>query len=469
VSKPWSPRPYQEEGLKFTLARHGSGLLLDPGLGKTSTYLAAICVLRDRKEVRRTLVSAPLRVAQTVWVDEIDKWEDFKHLKIADLTERTDWEREQLLKMDFDIYTINPESTHKVLNPDQLVGIHADVPNRWGIDHFIADESTRWADTSTKRFKAIKPVLGYFKYRNCATGTPTPNGLHQLFGQAQLLDDGAALGKYITHFRQMYMHAHPFIPHVYEMNHGADERIYSRVADLFLRMRAKDHLEMPELIENKIIVRMPSAIQKKYDEFERDFLIKLLDKEIPAFNKASLAVKLRQLSNGFIYHQEEGKARQALPAHDAKLDALGDLLEQMQERPLLLMYEFIEDGRRIQERFPFAVNFTGTKDAGKIVRDFNAGRIRLLIAHPRSAGHGLNLQEACHDICWYGVTWDLELWIQAIARVWRQGQMSSFVMNHIIMCEDTVDSGVLEGMEMKEVTQDNFDQALINYAREKLR
>ena len=464
---PWSPRSYQEEALEFALGRYGAGLMLDPGLGKTSTYLAFISILLERREIRRALVTAPMRVAKTVWPFEAQKWKDFNHLRVCDLTERTDSQRDELLSKGFEIYVINPESLYKVVNPRMLVGVAGNkLENPGGIDLFLSDESTRFADAQTQRFKMLKPALRFYKYREIATGTPTPNGLHQLFGQCYLLDDGRALGEYLTHFRQMYMHPHPYIQYSYEMNVGADELIFERVAHLLLRMRAIDKLEMPELINNVIEVDLPPAVRKDYDKFEREFLITVLDETVPAFNRASLGVKCRQISNGFIYSQEQtGKA---LPLHNAKLDALENLIEEMQGRPLLVMYEFIADGLRIAERFPGAINVTGSKDIERVVRDFNAGKIPLLIGHPKSAGHGLNLQAACSDICWYGVTWDLELWLQAIARVWRQGQPSATVRNHIIVGRNTTDEGVMAGMLKKSAAQDDVDQALQLYARRRL-
>jgi SNF2 family DNA or RNA helicase len=464
----WTPRDYQEEALAFALGRTNSGLLLDPGLGKTSTFLALICVLLERKELRRALVVAPLRVAQTVWPFEAQKWKDFNHLKVCDLCQRTDKERDELLGMGFDVYVINPESLHKVLNPTKLMGVRGlGVPNKWGFDLILSDESTRFADIQTQRFKMLKPVLPQIKYRNIATGTPAPNGLHQLFGQCYFLDDGKALGEYITHFRQMFMHPHPYIQYVYEMNVHAEEQIMARVQHMLLRMRAKDKLAMPELIHNPIRVTLPPAVLKQYKTLERDFLIKVLDETIPAFNKASLGVKCRQVSNGFIYSQEE--RGEFLPIHDEKLDALTELMEELQGRPLLLMYEFIADGARIMKRFPNAINITGCKNIAQVVADFNAGKIPLLIGHPRSAGHGLNLQGACSDICWFGLNQDLELWLQAIARVWRQGQDSPVVKNHIILSDDTTDDKVLDAITAKDTTQSRVDQALIDYAKSAIR
>lgn len=468
MSASWVPRKHQETAIQFILERFYAGALLDPGLGKTSIYLAVIDILKGRRDIRRALVSAPMRVAQTVWPTEAQKWKEFQHLKVADLTEKTDKQREELLSdKKYDIYVINPESHYKIVNPDMLTGMAGrNVPNKWGFDLFLADESTRYADTSTKRFKMLKPILHHYKYRNIATGTPAPNGYHQFFGQAYVLDEGAALGTYITHFRQRYMHAHPHLQYVYEMNVGAQEQILEKIAHLMIRMKAKDHIDMPDLVHNLITVKLPPAVRKQYGEFERDFLIKVLDETIPAFNKASLGIKCRQICNGFIYSQENPGA--GLRIHSAKLDALAQLLEEMQERPLLVFYEFIEDARAIMERFPFAENITGSKNAMDLVNRFNAGQVPLLIGHPRSAGHGLNIQEACSDICWFGFNKDLELWVQAIARLWRSGQKSPVVKNHVLIVEDSVDEGTFAALTVKEETQEAVDQFFINYAKAKL-
>jgi len=464
----WTPRDYQEEALSFALGRTNSGLLLDPGLGKTSTFLALISILLERKEIRRALVVAPLRVAQTVWPFEAQKWKDFNHLNVCDLCQKTDQQREELLKAKFDVYVINPESLYKVINPTKRSGVKAfGLKNNWGFDLILADESTRFADIQTQRFKLLKPLLPQIKYRNIATGTPAPNGLHQLFGQCYFLDDGKALGEYITHFRQMFMHPHEHIAYVYQMNPNAEEQIMKRVHHMLLRMRAKDKLDMPELIHNPIRVVLPPVVLKQYKTLERDYLIKVLDETIPAFNKASLGIKCRQVANGFIYSQEE--KGEYLPIHDEKLDALDELLQELQERPLLLMYEFIADGARIMKRFPHAVNITGARDITKVVADFNAGKIPLLIGHPRSAGHGLNLQGACSDICWYGFNQDLELWQQAIARIWRQGQEAPVVKNHILLADDTTNAAVLGAITAKDATQNRVDQALIDYAKSTIR
>ena len=436
--------------------------MLDPGLGKTSTTLAMISLLMEKGEIKKALVVAPLRVAKNVWSSEAKKWEDFNHLKVCDLTEKDDNTRNYLLKQNYDVYTINPEALYKVLNPNKVTtALHGSVANKWGFDMLVIDESTRFADPSTQRFKWLKPLLKYFKRRVILTGTPAPNGLEKLFGQMYIIDNGASLGEYITHFRQMYMHPHPRVAYAYEMNPGASERIYERVVGSLLRMRAKDHLVMPELIFNPIYVKLPEKAMAQYFTLEKDFILSLKTEKVRALSTASLGIKLRQISNGFLYSQETpGKAH---IIHDAKMDALEDLVESMQGRPLLVMYEFIEDARRIKEKFPKAVMISGAKDINKIIEDFNAGKIEMLVGHPKSAGHGLNLQGACSDICWFGVTWDLELWLQAIARLWRQGQPSPWVKCHMLLGQETNDHVVVSRLTEKDADQGKLDQALIDY------
>jgi hypothetical protein len=237
---------------------------------------------------------------------------------------------------------------------------------------------------------------------------------------------------------------------------GSEDQIYDKIKSKLLRMMAVDHLEMPELINNYIEIVLPPTVQKQYKELERDFLIKVNDETVAVFNTAALGVKLRQVSNGFIYDEDH----KAIHIHDEKLEALAELVDEMQGRPLLLCYEFIEDAARIMERFPYAVNISGAKDALTVVRRFNEGKIPLLIGHPKSMGHGLNLQEVCKDICWYGITWDLELYQQAIARVWRQGQPSPVVSCHHIVAANTKDVDVVKTLEKKDVDQNRLNLAL---------
>jgi SNF2 family DNA or RNA helicase len=423
------------------------GLLLDPGLGKTSTTLAATDFLKGYGAIHHTLVVAPLRVAKTVWPVEAKKWSDFEHMTICDLTELTRNDRVALLKRKFDVYVINPESLTKVLELDPWQYLP--------LDCLVIDESTKFKDSQTQRFKALKNHLHKFARRVILTGTPAPNGLADLFGQMYVCDMGKTLGAFITHFRQRYMHqSHDGFSWV--LSPGADVEIYERIKGKLLRMMAVDHLEMPELINNYIEVKLAPAVMKKYKELERDFLIKINDETVPVFNTAALGVKLRQVANGFIYNEDHD----AIGIHGHKMEALLELVEEMQGRPLIICYEFIEDANAIEKVFPGAVNISKRRDTLNVVNSFNAGKIPLLIGHPKSMGHGLNLQEICKDICWYGITWDLELYQQAIARIWRQGQPSPIVSCHHIVAKDTKDEEVVKALAVKDATQGALNDAL---------
>lgn len=444
---PWTPRTYQEASLEWLIEKPHAGLLLDPGLGKTSTTLAAIDFLHSGGHIHHVLVVAPLRVAKTVWPAESEKWADFSHMSVCDLTEMDREQRIERLKEKHLVYVINPESLGRILELDP-----------WSIldfDMLVIDESTKFKDSSTQRFKALKKHLHKFKRRVILTGTPAPNGLADLFGQMYVCDMGASLGAYITHFRQRYMYK-GYDGFSWVMAPGAEADIYRRVKPKLLRLMAVDHLDMPELIDNDIEVDLSPKVMKQYKELERDFLIKVNDDTVAVFNTAALGVKLRQVANGFIYDENHT----AIHIHEEKLNALAELVEELQGRPLLLCYEFIEDARTIQAMFPQAQNVSQSRDVISLVNNFNAGRIPILMGHPLSMGHGLNLQEICKDICWFGITWDLELYQQAIARVWRQGQKSPIVNNHRIIARGTKDVDVAKTLIAKDNNQNALNNAI---------
>jgi len=449
MSKVWNPKPYQEQAIEFALTREGSGLMLDPGLGKTSITLACISLLRQGGEIRKTLVVAPLRVCKSVWPSEGKKWTDFNHLRIVNLCGLKAVERANLLARDHHVYLINPESLVKVL---PLLGDDFDL--------LVLDESTKFKDTQTQRFKALKPLLYKFKRRMILTGTPVPNGVADLFGQMYVVDLGAALGKYITHFRMEFMHQAQGDLYNYYLNRGAEELIYRRVEGKLMRMDARDHLEMPELINSFIEVELPTpTLKKQYKQLEDDFYTKIEDEDVASFNTAAVGVKLRQMANGFLYTDIDTD-RRVLDLHDEKIDALEELVEEMQGRPLLVAYEFQADADRILKRLPGAVDLGKVKNVEVTIDKFNRGEIPLLIAHPASAGHGLNLQDACNTVCWFGITWNLELYLQFIARVWRQGQAADAVIVHHIVCKETKDEDVMKALEGKDKTQTKFNNAI---------
>lgn len=454
MSREWNPSPYMEQAMEFVLKRDGSGLMLDPGMRKTSITLACIDILRHTGEIRKTLVVAPLRVCKLVWRQEGAKWANFNHLKIVSLCNMKDVERVNLLKRDYHVYLINPESLVKVL---VLLGSDFDL--------LVLDESTKFKDTQTQRFKALKKKLFDFKRRVILTGTPVPNGLQDLFGQMFVVDFGASLGKYVTHFRMEFCHQHPS-GFGWDLNRGASELIYKRVANRLMRLDIKDHIEMPELVPNFIPVQLPEKLKPQYRQLEKSFVAQLEAKSIAVLNPSAVGSKLRQIANGFVYDDEGHTVdRYATRLHTEKIDALLELVEEMQGRPLLVAYEFEEDWEMIREVFngtdaPLAVNLGKEKHPEKMVDDFNRGLIPLMVAHPASVGHGLNLQEACNTVCWYGITWNREYYDQFNARVYRSGQTSPVVNVHHIVCMGTKDEDVMGALEEKDRTQQAFNNAV---------
>jgi SNF2 family DNA or RNA helicase len=444
MSQTWTPRPYMEEAIEFAVTRPGSGLMLDPGLGKTSITLAVISLLRKVGEIRKTLVIAPLRVCKAVWIQEGMKWANFNHLRIVNLHPLKTHERANALRADNHVYLINPESMEVVL---PLLGKDFDL--------LVVDESTKFKDTQTKRFKALRKVIFDFKRRIILTGTPVPNGLQDLVGQMFIVDYGESLGKFISHFRLEFMHK-DYTGFNWLINPGAEEHIYKRVSNKLMRLNAVDHLDMPELINNFIMVDMPKGLRGQYNELEKHFITQMESTTFVVFNASAVGIKLRQMANGFIYDSSGN----ATPLHNEKLDALEELVEEMQGRPLFVAYEFIEDAKMIMARFPQAIDLGKAKNVEKTVDDFNDGLIPLMIAHPASVGHGLNLQKACSTVCWYGITWNLELYQQFIARVWRQGQPAPRVIVHHLVCKDTKDEDVMQALGTKDVTQQKFNEAI---------
>jgi SNF2 family DNA or RNA helicase len=384
------------------------------------------------------------------------KWRNFNHLRIINLCEMPKEQRFRLINSDYHVYLINPESLVKVLpliNDD--------------FDMLVLDESTKFKDTKTQRFRELRKWLYHFKRRVILTGTPVPNGLQDLFGQMFCVDLGASLGKYVTHFRNEFCYQRPGDLYGWHLRAGAAEQIYRRVANRLMRLDIQDHIQMPELLTNEITVELPYDVRSTYKEMEKNFVIELEESTLAAAHPAAAGTKLRQIANGFVY--DEGHDVHWL--HNEKLDALEELVEEMQGRPLLVAYEFLADRAAIETRFngeggrPTAIDLGKSTNVEEVVRQFNRGLIPLLIAHPASAGHGLNMQEMCNTICWYGITWNLEYYKQFIARIYRSGQASKIVMVHHIVCAGTKDEVVMSALGSKELTQAAFNNAIKGRAR----
>jgi SNF2 family DNA or RNA helicase len=460
--KPFTPRSYQLQAIELMCGRPGAGLFLDPGMGKTSSTLATAVLLKEANEMRAMLVIAPIRPARNVWPAEVTKWEDFSHLRVSlvlgDLKARV-----AALKADADLYIINPE------NVDWLAEYLAEG-GTFKPDVLVVDESTKFKNGRSKRFKALRQLLPRFRRRYILTGTPAPQSLEDLWSQTTILDNGQRLGRSLTRFRETYFDEYPQRGgySLWEPKQGADTAIFTRIADVALRLSAKDHLDMPELIENKIMVTLPTGAMKAYRELERSLVAEVKGGTITAANAAAASMKLRQTVNGAVY--DEDHAVHAL--HEVKLEALRDLIEEQSGQPLLVAVAFQHDADRIREfldddTIPYLGGGMSNNYADKTIAAWNRGDLPVVLAHPASVAHGLNLQSGGNSICWFSLTWSLEDFIQFNARVWRQGQESRTVVIHYILAQDTIDEYVLESLTRKDARQISLFNVLTAYAKEK--
>jgi SNF2 family DNA or RNA helicase len=478
---PWTPHKGQKLGVKFLLEHAAAALLADPGVGKTSMVLAAFAFLKKRKLANKMLVIAPLKPVWLVWPYEVLKWKDFFHLRVEVLHGP---DKAEALERDADIYVINPDGLDWLLDAERKknirgrVSVTTDVKafKALGFDTLVLDELTLWKHPGSGRHKALKTVLDTFSRRWGLTGTPVPNGLLDLFGQVYCLDMGRSFGPYITHFRREY-----FLPSFdgfgWNLQKGAEQRIYDRIKPLALRLDANDYIDMPALVENVIKFDLPTDAQRIYNELEEDLFTKLDTATITAANAASASTKCRQVASGGIYLNTPmseaptlvkklgrlGK-REVLHLHDEKTELVADLVEELQGSPLLVAYDFNHDLERLQKRFgkdvPYIGGGTSTARATELEGLWNAGKIPLLLGHPQSIGHGLNLQQAGNHVCWYSPTWNLELHDQFNGRVRRQGQKSNRVFVHYLLARDTVDEIIYWAIKAKNKTQTSLLAAL---------
>lgn len=441
----WTPHDYQKRAMEMMLSQGAVGLFLDPGLGKTSICLGALKVLKNHGYFKKALIVAPIRPMYSTWPAEVFKWEEFHGFTYSIVHGA---EKATRLREDVELYFINPEGLKWLM-------AQPDLP-AW--DTLIVDESTKFKDTRTQRFKALKGCLEKFRRRWILTGTPVPNGLMDLFGQLYILDRGRALGKYVTHYKSEYFMQAGWSKWNWVPMPGSFERVIDRIKPLILQLSAEDYLQMPELCFHDVKVEMPPAALETYKSIEDDFVAMLADQPLVAANAAAAGTKCRQIANGAVYIGE-GDDRMWTPIHEAKLDALEDLLEELNGHPVLCLYEFRHDHERIMARFPNATDLR-SGDVAAIVERFNQGDIPLLIGHPASMGHGLNLQGACSHVIWFGITWNLEHYDQAIARLYRQGQNAKIVRCYHLVAEGTLDEKVLRVLGRKDKTQQDLLHAL---------
>ena len=433
----YNPHDYQALATNFVLEHPYCGLILEMGLGKSVITLTALWdLLLDSFDACRVLVVAPKRVAEDTWPREIQKWEHLHGLTFS-LVLGSEKERREALSKQAMIYIINRE------NVSWLVENH-----RWDFDTLVIDELSSFKSSKAQRFRALKKVRPMCSRVIGLTGTPAPNTLIDLWPQIYLLDMGQRLGRFITHYRERVFtpdKRNREIVYSYKLREGAEQKIYDLIGDICISMKAADHLKMPELISNRVEVQLSPKERKQYDTLKKDMILKLNDGEVDAMNAASLSGKLLQLANGAVY-SADGKA---LPIHSRKLDALEDLVEAANGKPVLVAYWYKHDLSRIQERFPESRVIDTPKD----ISDWNAGKIAIGLLHPASGGHGLNLQEGGSTIVWYGMTWSLELYQQLNARLWRQGQKNSTVIIHHIITAGTHVEDVLRALERKDMGQ----------------
>ncbi len=481
--KPWIPKDYMKKAVKFLLEHACGGLLLDPGLSKTAITLATIKILLKKGMMKKVLVVAPLRPCYLVWPKEQRKWKDFNGLRMVILHGP---DKEARLQEEADIYVINPDGlpwlTGAVTSrtPKGKVKVEIDLV-RWKsfkFDTLVVDELSKFKHTQSNRFKMVKLVLHLFSRRWGLTGSPASNGLMNLFGQCYVLDQGRSLGKFISHFRMQYFHTTDRDGYVWELNDGADTQIYERISPLMLRMSADDYLEMPELVNNKIVVELPPKIQKIYDRMEEDLIARINTRVVTAANAASASTKCRQIANGGIYLDPDfikdfgalaKSDREWVNLHEEKINALEDLIDELQGQPLLIAYDFEHDLDRLRKRFgkdiPVIGGGTSMKRAVELEALWNQGKLPFLFGHPQAMAHGLNLQEQSCHVAWHSLTWDYELYDQFIRRVRRQGNTAQRVFSHHIVAKGTIDEDMLAELGHKEHTQQALFTALKNMAQ----
>ena len=441
------PHDYQKIAIEKIIDGPAVGLFLEMGLGKTVSALTAIQeLLYDYFDVSKVLVIAPLRVTQSTWSGEIEKWDHLQGLRLSKVL-GSEKQRIEALHQPADIYIINRENT------EWLVDYYG---RKWPFDMVVIDELSSFKNPRSKRFRALRKVRPLIKRIVGLTGTPAPNGLIDLWSQIYLLDQGERLGKTLTGYRNRYFDpgrrnqniVFEWIPKPF-----AEERIYEKISDICVSMKAEDWLQLPGRIDNTIEVELPEKAKSQYKQLEKDLILPLLGSDVTAANAAVLTNKLLQMANGAIY-DEFGEAKEI---HDAKLEALEEVVEAANGKPVLVVYSYRHDLDRIKNQLKKYK--PRTLDSDQDVQDWNAGKTQVLLLHPASGGHGLNLQTGGNIIVWFGLTWGLEYYQQANARLYRQGQIERVIVHHIV-AKGTMDEEVLKALTGKAATQNDLMEAV---------
>ncbi len=454
--KLWAPRRHQELGAQFLVEHACAALFFSPGLGKTSCTLSAFMNLAKQGVAQRMLIIAPLRVCQSVWRQEAQKWTQFRELRFSLLHGK---DKEKNLRVDADIFLINPEGL------DWLCGLYPPGINL-PFDTLCIDELTKFKNAQGKRFKKLRA-----RTRKCArrwglTGTPAANGYEDLFGQMLILDEGASLGRYITHYRERYFQP-SYDGFNWTLRKGSKQKILKRIAPYVLHMRTKDCVDVPPVTDHIHHIEMPDKAWKYYKDMEEKMLAQMTDGSVEAASAGAVYTKLRQMANGSVYSQGlDDENRKTLKVHDEKVNALEDLIEELGGEQLLVAYEFQHDLAMIRERLgrdiPHLGKGVSEKKSNEIIAAWNRGDIPVLLAHPKSAGHGLNLQESsAWNVCWFTPTWNLEEYEQFIDRICRSGNEAEKIVNHLLVVKGTIDEIVLQALSHKDMTQKELLNALV--------
>ena len=445
----YQPYAYQQHATEHIIGNPAAGLFLDMGLGKTVSTLTAIDKLMNEDlEVNKVLVIAPKRVAEDTWITEKDKWDHLRHLKLS-LVLGTEKQRKQALAAKADIYVINREN---------VVWLVAMYSNKFPFDMVVIDELSSFKSAKAQRFKALRQVRPLMTRVVGLTGTPAPNSLIDLWPQLYLLDQGQRLGKTITSYREKYFRpvsSNGNVVYKYGLKKDTQpQEIYSLIGDICISMKAKDYLQLPERISRMVPVVLHDGLLKKYQEFEREQVLALVEGgEISAMNAAALNTKLLQFANGAVYDD----SRNYHEIHDEKLDALEEIIENANGTPVLIFYSYRHDVERIKTKLK---KYHPEELAGSDhIKQWNEGKVSVMLAHPASAGHGLNMQAGGNIIVWFGLSWSLELYQQANARLDRQGQTKPVIVHHLV-AKGTMDEDVVKALESKAAGQDALMEAV---------
>lgn len=461
----WKPHNYQKAAIKFLLEHSGAALFLDPGLGKTSITLGAIKILKNKGVVRRVLIIAPLRVCYNVWPLEIEKWDDFKDLRIIILHGK---DKEYLINDDADIYLINPEGLEWFI---EQKGMRIVKP-----DTLVVDESTKFKSWKSNRFKMLKPLLHKFYRRWILTGGPTPHSMLDLFSQMYIADLGRSLGQYISHYRNAFFEPGGYGGYGWFLIKGMETEIHKRIKKTVLRLDAQDYIKLPQKVFQNVYVDLPAKARKVYDGVEVELFAEIDRKNsISAVSQGVASMKCRQVASGAIYKDKDLLQPETFrkgtwtKIHDEKLEALQDLIDDLAGSPAIVLYYFKHELERIRKllgKNTPCLSDCNMSELKQMVKDWNDDKLPVLLGHPDSMGHGLNLQEGrAQHIIFFSLTWNYDSFLQTILRLIRQGNKNARIVIHIIIVRDTVEEIMVSTLTMRGNNQKSLLDALKRYRK----